>query len=83
MQNEWYGMTYMVLYGIGTVPLMSAIVYMTHWFSHPIRSKMQKLIPIVAVGIGMLFILRGLGIGIPYVSPSTMSLFIQAHPNCH
>jgi sulfite exporter TauE/SafE len=83
MQNEWYGMTYMILYGLGTVPLMSLVVYMSHWLSNPIRNKMQKLIPIVAVGIGMLFILRGLGIGIPYMSPSTMSLFIQAHPNCH
>lgn len=83
MQNEWYGMMYMILYGIGTIPLMSAVVYMAHWLGNPIRNKMQKLIPVVAVCIGILFILRGLGIGIPYVSPSTTSLFIQGYPNCH
>jgi hypothetical protein len=33
------------------------------------------VIPYVAVIIGLLFILRGLGLGIPYVSPSNMSLF--------
>lgn len=83
MQNEWYGMLYMGLYGLGTVPLMSAVVYMAALLGNPIRTKMQKIIPIVVIFIGTLFILRGLGIGIPYVSPSTMSLFVQAQPNCH
>jgi hypothetical protein len=63
--------------------MMSAVVYMANRLSNPFRNKIQKLIPIVAVCIGTLFILRGLGLGIPYVSPSTMSLFIQANPNCH
>jgi uncharacterized protein len=83
MQNEWFGMGYMILYGLGTVPLMSAVVYMAHLMGNPIRNSMQKMIPIVAFCIGTLFILRGLGIGIPYVSPSNMSLFVQAEPNCH
>lgn len=83
MQNQWYGMGYMALYGLGTIPMMSAVVYMAHLIGNPIRNKMQKLIPIVAVCIGILFIIRGLGIGIPYVSPSNMSLFVQAEPNCH
>jgi sulfite exporter TauE/SafE len=83
MQNEFYGVAYMLLYGLGTIPMMSAVVYMANRLSNPFRNKIQKLIPIVAVCIGTLFILRGLGLGIPYVSPSTMSLFIQANPNCH
>lgn len=83
MQNEFYGVAYMLLYGLGTIPMMSAVVYMANRLSNPFRNKIQKLIPIVAVCIGALFILRGLGLGIPYVSPSTMSLFIQANPNCH
>ena len=83
MQNEWYGMRYMALYGLGTVPLMSAVVYMAHLLGNPIRNKAQKLIPLVAVSIGILFILRGLGIGIPFISPDSISLFIQAEPNCH
>jgi sulfite exporter TauE/SafE len=83
MQNEFYGVAYMLLYGLGTIPMMSAVVYMANRLSNPFRNKIQKLIPIVAVCIGALFILRGLGLGIPFVSPSTMSLFIQANPNCH
>lgn len=83
MQNEFYGATYMLFYGIGTIPMMSAVVYMTTLFSNPFRNKIQKLIPIVTVCIGVLFIMRGLGMGIPYISPSTMSLYVQANPNCH
>ena len=83
MQSEVYGVAYMLLYGLGTIPMMSAVVYMSTMLSNPFRSKIQKVIPIVTVCIGVLFILRGLGLGIPYVSPTTMSLFIQANPNCH
>ena len=83
MQNEFYGATYMLFYGIGTIPMMSAVVYMTNLFSNTFRNKIQKLIPIVTVCIGVLFIMRGLGLGIPYISPSTTSLYVQANPNCH
>jgi sulfite exporter TauE/SafE len=83
MQNESLGVLYMVLFGLGTVPMMSAVVYINSFLTVPIRNTIQKAIPLVAVCIGVLFILRGLGLGIPYVSPSNMSLFVQAQPNCH
>ena len=83
MQNEFYGVAYMLLYGLGTIPMMSAVVYMSTMLSNPFRNKIQKIIPIITFCIGVLFILRGLGLGIPYISPTTMSLFVQANPNCH
>lgn len=83
MQSIGLGIFYMVLFGLGTVPLMSTVVYINSFLTVPIRNKIQKAIPYVVVLIGVLFILRGLGLGIPYVSPATMSLFVQANPNCH
>jgi uncharacterized protein len=83
MQSESLGVLYMILFGIGTVPMMSSVVYLNSFLTIPIRNKIQKVIPYVAIIIGILFIFRGLGLGIPYVSPSDMSLFIQATPNCH
>lgn len=83
MQNVTLGVTYMLLYGLGTIPMMSAVVYICNFLSIPIRSKMQKLIPVVTVIIGTLFILRGLGLDIAYLSPSNMNLFVQANANCH
>lgn len=83
MQNAGFGVLYMVLFGLGTVPMMSSVVYINSYLTLPIRNKIQKVIPYVAVLIGVLFILRGLGLGIPYVSPSNTSLFIQATPHCN
>ena len=83
MQNEAFGVLYMLLFGLGTIPMMSSVVYLQSFLTIPIRNKIQKAIPYVAVLMGMLFILRGLGLGIPYVSPSDMSLFVQSTPNCH
>ena len=82
MQSPIYGGFYMVLFGLGTIPMMSSVVYMNSLLSISVRNKIQKLIPIVVICIGILFILRGLGLGIPYVSPSNLNLFIQSEPNC-
>lgn len=83
MQSASLGVLYMLLFGLGTVPLMTAVVYLNSMLQLPFRNTIQKAIPYVAVIIGILFILRGLGLGIPYVSPSSMSLFVQGNPNCH
>ena len=83
MQSESLGMLYMILFGLGTVPMMSSVVYLHSFLTVPVRNKIQKAIPYVAIAMGILFILRGLGLGIPYISPSDMSLFVQATPNCH
>jgi len=83
MQSPTLGILYMVLFGLGTVPMMSSIVYLNSFLTIPIRNKIKKAIPYVAVFLGIVFILRGLGLGIPYISPSNMSLFVQQQPHCH
>jgi sulfite exporter TauE/SafE len=83
MQNVPFGIVYMLLFGIGTIPMMSSVTYLNSIMTVSFRNKIQKAIPYVGVVIGVLFILRGLGLGIPYVSPANMSLFVQETPNCH
>ena len=83
MQSVSLGTFYMILFGLGTVPMMSSVVYVNSFLSISFRSKIQKAIPYVAILIGILFIFRGLGLGIPYVSPSNLNLFVQQQPNCH
>lgn len=83
MQSAPVGVLYMILFGLGTVPMLSSVVYLNTVLTIPVRNKLQKIIPYVTVLIGMLFILRGLGLGIPYISPSNMSLFVQEQANCH
>jgi len=83
MQSVSLGIFYMILFGLGTVPMMSSVVYVNSFLTISFRSKIQKAIPYVAIIIGILFIFRGLGLGIPYVSPSNLNLFVQQQPNCH
>lgn len=83
MQSPTLGVLYMIMFGLGTIPLMSSLVYLKNFMTISLRNKIQKAIPYVAVFIGTLFILRGLGLDIPYISPSNTCLFVQQQPNCH
>lgn len=83
MQNVGLSMVYMLLYGAGTIPLMSAVVYVANFLSFPFRSTLQKIVPVVTVMIGLLFVLRGMGLNIPYLSPANVHLFVQATATCH
>ncbi len=82
MQGEVKGTLYMVFYGLGTIPLMSAVVYGAGVLKTPARRIMAGVVPYAAVFVGMLFIVRGLGLSIPYLSPGAMSLFVGTAPNC-
>lgn len=75
------GSIYMIFFGLGTVPLMTGAVYLGNFLKVSVRNKIQKAIPIFVVIIGLLFILRGMGLGIPYVSPRDTQLIISNDPN--
>ncbi|TLX77573.1 sulfite exporter TauE/SafE family protein [Labilibacter sediminis] len=73
------GTIFMVLFGLGTLPLMLAISMLGNMVSLSIRNKINKLIPVLVVFIGLIFILRGLSLGIPYLSPPEKKLNIEMH----
>ncbi|WP_405567335.1 sulfite exporter TauE/SafE family protein [Polaribacter sp. Asnod6-C07] len=68
--NAFLGSLYMFLFGLGTIPLMTAFVYLGNFTKGSFRNKIQKVIPILVIFIGVFFIVRGLGLGIPYISPA-------------
>ena len=78
--NAIEGALYMMLFGLGTVPLMSSAIFFGNFISINARKTIQKVIPVFVVFIGILFILRGLGLGIPYISPSDAKLQISNNP---
>ncbi|WP_439128607.1 sulfite exporter TauE/SafE family protein [Polaribacter sp.] len=81
--NAFSGSLYMFLFGLGTIPLMTSVVYLGNFTKGIIRKRIQKAIPILVVCIGFLFILRGLGLGIPYISPSPVLDLVTANSSCH
>lgn len=63
------GSLYMILFGLGTIPMMLSISLAGNIMSVAIRKKINQLIPVLVVIVGAFFILRGLSLGIPYLSP--------------
>jgi len=60
---------FMLMFGLGTIPILFLVTLIGNFISIPIRQKINSLLPILIVLIGVLFILRGLNLGIPYLSP--------------
>lgn len=69
LQDPFEGTLYMLAFGIGTIPLMLIVMLSGKLFRVEIREKFLKGMPYLAMFIGILFILRGSGLGIQYVSP--------------
>ncbi|WP_138434335.1 sulfite exporter TauE/SafE family protein [Winogradskyella algicola] len=77
------GSFYMVLFGLGTIPLMTSAIYLGKFLNQTIKQRIQKAIPVFVVLIGVLFILRGLGLGIPYISPAPVVEMATSAIDCH
>lgn len=61
---------FMAAFGLGTLPMMLAVHMAGDLISLNLRARIRSLLPYAFAVMGALFILRGLGLGIPYVSPS-------------
>ena len=81
--NAFQGSLYMMLFGLGTIPLMTAFVYLGNFTTGLVRKRIQQFIPVAVVVIGVLFILRGMGLGIPYVSPIHVHEMVDGGQMCH
>lgn len=60
---------YMALFGLGTLPVMLSLSLSGKLISFKFKNRIQKAVPYVAACIAVLFILRGLSLDIPYLSP--------------
>lgn len=77
------GSLYMIVFGLGTIPMMTAAVYFSRFLTGVVRQKIQKAIPVFVIIIGLLFVLRGLGLGIPYISPKPVTDMVNGNIECH
>lgn len=68
---------YMFWFGIGTLPLMMAAMVSTGFAGPIFRRRINKGIPFVMLGLGVWFILRGLNLDIPYLSPPKQSSGVE------
>ncbi|MEI7662777.1 MAG: sulfite exporter TauE/SafE family protein [Bacteroidota bacterium] len=67
--NPVNGALYMLFFGLGTIPALLAVSLLGNVISLSFRRTVKKLVPFVILLIGVLFVLRGMNLGIPYLSP--------------
>ena len=60
---------FMAAFGLGTLPAMFMVSYFGYMLKLSVRQTVKRAVPFFMAVMGMLLILRGLGLGIPYVSP--------------
>ena len=72
------GALYMLAFGAGTVPMMLAISLSQRLVPFPLRMKLLKAVPVAVFLLASLLILRGMELGIPYVSP----VLYASNPDC-
>jgi sulfite exporter TauE/SafE len=84
---------FMALFGLGTLPFMFLVVLVGNLMTSALRLKILKIVPVMMIVLGSLFILRGMELGIPYVSPQKASMQVihnnslehqhGNHESCH
>lgn len=77
------GAIYMIFFGMGTIPMMAGISVIGQKISQGHRQKISRFIPVFVVLIGLLFMVRGFGLGIPYLSPKAQSVAGNTVIECH
>lgn len=70
--SAWEGALYMALFGLGTFPLMFATAFMGRLATAKWRKYFHQMARVALFVFAILFILRGMNLGIPYVSPKVM-----------
>lgn len=77
--NGLQGSLFMAVFGLGTLPAMLTLALVGNAISVNFRNKINKAIPVFVVGMALLLILRGMNLGIPYISPEMSA----TKPVCH
>lgn len=67
------GAFFMLAFGLGTVPAMQAVAMLGQFLGQRQRTQLRRAVPVMVAVMGLLLILRGLNLGIPYLSPQLSS----------
>jgi len=73
---------FMASFGLGTLPIMWSISFFGNYAGVTMRQKIRRAYPYMMALMACLLILRGMGLGIPYVSPELNSKKAEVHGCC-
>jgi uncharacterized protein len=85
LTNPLEGAAFMASFGMGTFPAMLAMAFAGRQLMSQWRPAFRRLSPVIATVMAVLFILRGMSLGIPYLSPELgqISSARTEAPVCH
>jgi sulfite exporter TauE/SafE len=72
--STWEGSLFMILFGLGTWPALFALRLGGGMLGTSARRSLQRLAPLAMTALGVLLIMRGLDLGIPFVSPTAPTI---------
>ncbi|TDM00526.1 MAG: cytochrome C biogenesis protein [Flavobacteriaceae bacterium] len=82
LQEIGKSVLFMAFFGLGTLPFMFVMVYLGRFIGLNFREKLTKIAPILVFFIGLLFVVRGSGLEIPYLSPASSALDLFPKESC-
>lgn len=77
--NVWQSGLFMFFFGLGTLPLMFAAMLGINFAKPTFRYRINQLLPVLTLCLGLWFIVRGLNLDIPYLSPSLSANAVICH----
>ena len=72
----------MYMFGLGTMPMLISITILKSKAAFLRFDHIKKLVPIMMFAFGCIFILRGLNLGIPYLSPKVEITKTEVKASC-
>lgn len=76
------GSLFMAAFGLGTLPVMWSVAFFGNYAGIKLRQNIRRFYPYMMALMACLLILRGMGLGIPYVSPKMNAQKTQVHGCC-
>ncbi len=72
----------MYVFGLGTLPMLVSITLLKTKLSILRTTHVRKLVPVMVFAFGCLFVLRGMNLGVPYLSPKVVVEQHAIHSCC-
>ncbi|HSH65520.1 MAG TPA: sulfite exporter TauE/SafE family protein [Bacteroidia bacterium] len=81
--DAFTGALFMLFFGMGTLPAMLSITLIRDYITSNFKYHLRKVIPLFIASMAILLILRGMNLGIPYISPALSKDGSQHTTCCH
>jgi sulfite exporter TauE/SafE len=78
---DWlHGALFMMMFGLGTIPAMFSVSLFSNLVGLRFRKSINKAVPYMISAMAIMMVMRGLNLGIPYLSPSANKNSVMS---CH